>query len=61
VLCLLLANVGEAATPNAPTKNINMLLMEQIERDADQWPAIVAWANQLIATNHLLPAGYYLK
>ncbi len=42
-------------------KNINLLLMEQIERDPHQWPAIVAWANQVITTNADLLAGYNLK
>lgn len=54
LLLLTITSVGSV-------KNINLLLMEQIERDPRQWPAIIAWANQAITTNALLPAGYNLK
>jgi hypothetical protein len=54
---LLLLTIKSAVS----SKNINMLLMEQIERDPSQWPALIAWANQAIFTDGLLPAGYKLK
>jgi hypothetical protein len=56
-LILILINV-ELGTS---TKSINVLLMEQIERDSNQWLAVVAWANQLIVQDKLLPAGYTFK
>ena len=42
-------------------KEINVILLEQIERDPAQWPAIIDWAQRRIASDNLLPAGYKLK
>jgi hypothetical protein len=54
VFCVLVAGAGAQ-------NQLNLLLMAQIERDPSQWPAIIAWARQLIVRDALLPANYSLR
>ena len=42
-------------------KEVNLVLLEQLERDPRQWPAIVGWARMRIAQDYLLPGDYQLK
>jgi hypothetical protein len=54
VWCMLVAAAGAQ-------NQLNLLLMAQIERDSAQWPAVVAWARQLIVRDALLPANYNIR
>jgi hypothetical protein len=54
VWCVVLAAADEQ-------NQLNLLLMAQIERDPAQWPAVTAWARQLIARDALLPANYNIR
>ena len=42
-------------------KEVNLVLLEQMERDPRHWPAITGWARRRIAEDYLLPLDYRLK